>query len=118
MCSFSHTSADPAGRDINLEFMSDEMPDETGLQEPMVARIEVENLGSAISEKEISDALQQMNGVSSVTIAKDAVHVTYDPMQTSEIKIEAAIRKSGNTVTAAETDREMPHADTTERRVD
>jgi copper chaperone CopZ len=98
--------------------MSEEIPDETGFQEPMVARIEVENLGSAISEKAISDALRQVNGVSDVTIAKDAVHVTYDPMQTSEIKIEEAIRKSGNTVTAAETDREMPHADTAERRAD
>jgi len=37
------------------------------------------------------------------------MHVTYDPLATSEKKIEEAVRASGNTVKAATTDTETPH---------
>ncbi len=37
-----------------------------------------------------------------------AIHVTYDPLQTTEKKMEESIRASGNSVTSAETDSETP----------
>jgi len=37
-----------------------------------------------------------------------AIHVTYDPLQTTEKKIEESIRASGNSVTSAASDSEMP----------
>ncbi len=37
-----------------------------------------------------------------------AIHVTYDPLQTTEKKIEESIRASGNSVTSAATDSETP----------
>ncbi|MEP6604270.1 MAG: hypothetical protein ABJB69_10005 [Spartobacteria bacterium] len=91
--------------------MSDELPQTEPSSELMVARINVEELGSATKEKEISDALQVLKGVTVVTIAKGAVHVTYDPLETSEKHLEQAIRGAGGTVTAADTDRETPHPD-------
>jgi len=37
------------------------------------------------------------------------MYVTYDPFDTTEKKIEEAVRASGNTVKAATTDTETPH---------
>lgn len=41
-------------------------------------------------------------------IENGAIHVTYDPLRTTEKKIEESIRASGNSVTSAETDSELP----------
>ena len=84
-------------------------PEDSALREAMVARLEIEQLGDAGSEKQITDALAALNGVSEVKIEKDAVFVTYDPLLTTEKKIEAAIRSGGNIVKAATTDTEAPH---------
>jgi len=44
-------------------------------------------------------------------IENDALHASYDPLATSEKKIEQAIRSTGSTVKAAATDTETAHPD-------
>ena len=44
-------------------------------------------------------------------IENDALHVSYDPLATSEKKIEQAIHSTGSTVKAAATDTETAHPD-------
>src|SRR4030095_15462913 len=48
------------------------------------------------------------DGVQEVNIENGAIHVTYNPLRTTEKKIEESIRASGNSVTSAETDSETP----------
>jgi len=74
----------------------------------MVARIESDGVGSPTHEKAITDALDSIDGVEEVSMENGAIHVTYDPLQTTEKRIEESIRASGNSVTSAETDSEMP----------
>ena len=74
----------------------------------MVARIESESLGSPAHEKAITEALNTIDGVQEVSIENGAIHVMYDPLQTTEKKIEDSIRASGNSVTSAETESETP----------
>jgi copper chaperone CopZ len=81
----------------------------SALSEAMVARIEVEELGVAANEKEMTDAVTALPGVREVKIENGAMHVTYDPLATTEKKIEEAVRASGNTVKAAAADTETPH---------
>jgi len=80
----------------------------TALVATMVARVESEGVGSPTHEKAITDAVNALDGVEEVSIENGAIHVTYDPLQTTEKKIEESIRASGNRVTSAETDSEMP----------
>ena len=81
----------------------------SALDEVMVARIEIEGIGVAANEKEMSDSVTALPGVREVKIENGAMHVSYDPLATSEKKIEKAVRASGNTVKAATTDTETPH---------
>jgi copper chaperone CopZ len=74
----------------------------------MLARIESEGVGSPPHEKAITEALDTIDGVQEVSIENGAIHVTYDPLQTTEKRIEDSIRASGNSVTSAETESEMP----------
>jgi copper chaperone CopZ len=74
----------------------------------MVARIESEGVGSPTHEKAITYALNTIDGVQEVSIENGAIHVTYDPLQTTEKKIEDSIRASGNSVASAETESETP----------
>ena len=74
----------------------------------MVARIESEGVGSPNHEKAITDAVNAIDGVEEVSIEHGAIHVTYDPLQTTEKRIEDSIRASGNSVTSAETESETP----------
>jgi copper chaperone CopZ len=74
----------------------------------MVARIESEGVGSPTHEKAITDALDSIDGVEEVSIEHGAIHVTYDPLQTTEKRIEDSIRASGNSVASAETESETP----------
>ena len=83
-------------------------PENAALSEPMVARLEIEQLGDAAREKQITDAVTALSGVKDVKV-KDALFVTYDPLITTEKKIEAAVRSSRSTVKAAGTDTEGPH---------
>ncbi len=74
----------------------------------MVARIESDGVGSPTHEKAITDALDSIDGIEEVSIEHGAIHVTYDPLQTTEKKIEESICASGNSVTSAATDSETP----------
>jgi hypothetical protein len=42
-------------------------------------------------------------------IQKGALHISYDPLTTTEKKIEQAVRSTGNTVKTAATDTETAH---------
>jgi hypothetical protein len=44
-------------------------------------------------------------------IQKGALHISYDPLTTTDKKIEQAVRSTGNTVKAAATDTETAHPD-------
>jgi len=77
----------------------------------MVARIESDSIGFPTHEKAITEALMAIEGVCDVKIATGAIHVTYDPLKTSDKKIEESIRASGNSVTSAATETETPHPD-------
>ena len=77
----------------------------------MVARIEIKELGDSVRQKEITDAVEALNGVIETKIEKRAVHVSYDPLTTAEKKIEQAIRSTGTTIKAAATDTEGAHPD-------
>jgi copper chaperone CopZ len=81
------------------------------LTETMVARIEVQDIGDPSREKEITEAVEALNGVIQFKIEKGALHVSYDPLTTTEKKIEQAVRSTGSTVKAAATERETAHAD-------
>ena len=82
---------------------------DSGLNEPMVARIQIQEIGEAAKEKKMMDAVTALAGVHEVKIEKGAMHVTYDPLTTTEKKIEEAVRASGSKVKAADTDTQTPH---------
>jgi hypothetical protein len=88
-----------------------EEPDQAhlSLSETMVARIEIKELGDPASESQITDAILALNGVIDARIQKGALHVSYDPLATTEKKIEQAVRSTGNTVKDAATDTEAAH---------
>ena len=90
-----------------------EQPDHTdsSLSETMAARIEINELGNPARERKITDAVAGLNGVIETKIENGALHVSYDPLATSEKKIEQAIRSSGAAVKAVATDTEAAHPD-------
>ena len=77
----------------------------------MAARIEIKELDDPVRQKQISDAVEALDGVIETKIEKGALHVSYDPLATTEKKIEQAVRSTGNTVKAAATDTKTPHPD-------
>ena len=81
------------------------------LNETMIARLEINELGDPARQKEITDAVEALGGVIEIKIEKEALHVSYDPLATTEKKIEQAIRSTGSTVKAAATDMENAHPD-------
>jgi copper chaperone CopZ len=89
-----------------------EEPDhaDSRLNETMTARIEIDELDPA-RQKEITDAVEGLNGVIEIKIEKGALHVSHDPLATTEKKIEQAVRSTGNAVKAAVTDTESAHPD-------
>jgi hypothetical protein len=84
---------------------------DSSLSETMAARIEIEELGDPTRQKEITDAVQALNGVIETKIENGALHVSYDPLATTEKKIEQTVRSTGSSVKAAATDIETAHAD-------
>ena len=88
-------------------------PDPAGssLSETMAARIEIKELGDPAHQKKITDAVKALDGVIEAKIENGALHVSYDPLATSEKKIEQAVRSTGSTVKAAATDTEAAHPD-------
>jgi copper chaperone CopZ len=84
---------------------------DSSLSETMAARIEINELGDPVRQKEITDAVEALDGVIEAKIENGALHVSYDPLATSEKKIEQAIRSTGTTIKAAATDTEGAHPD-------
>src|SRR5215813_3919049 len=84
---------------------------DSSLSETMAARIEVKELGDPARQKKIIDAVEALDGVIELKIEKGALHVSYDPLATTEKKIEQAIRSTGTTIKAAATDTEGAHPD-------
>ena len=82
---------------------------DSSLSETMAARIEIKELGDPAHQKKITDAVQALDGVIETKIAKGALHVSYDPLTTTEKKIEHAIRSTGTTTNAAATATEGAH---------
>ena len=77
----------------------------------MAARIEIKNLGNPARQKKLIDPILALDGVIEAKIENDALHVSYDPLTTSEKKIEQAVRSTGNTIKAVATDTEAKHPD-------
>jgi copper chaperone CopZ len=86
-------------------------PANTNLSETMAARIEINHLEDPAHQKKITDAVESVDGVIETKILKGALHVSYDPLATTEKKIEHAIRSTGTTVKSAATDTEGAHPD-------
>jgi copper chaperone CopZ len=86
-------------------------PADSSLSETMAARIEINELGDPARQKEITDAVEALDGVIETKIEKGALHVSYDPLVTTEKKIEQAVRSIGTTIKAAATDTEGAHPD-------
>ena len=89
-----------------------------GSSETMVARLEIEELGDPAREREMIEAVVALEGVVEAKIEKGALHVSYDPLATTEKKLEQAVRGTGNTVKAAATETahpELPHAATAQK---
>jgi hypothetical protein len=86
-------------------------PADSSLSETMAARIEITELGDPSHQKKLVDAVEALDGVIETRIEKGALHVSYDPLTTTEKKIEQTIRSTGTTITAAATDTEGAHPD-------
>jgi copper chaperone CopZ len=84
---------------------------DSSLSETMAARIEVNDVGDPAHQKKITDAVEALDGVIETKIEKGALHVSYDPLATTEKKIEQAIRSTGTTIKTAVTDTEGAHPD-------
>jgi copper chaperone CopZ len=84
---------------------------ELSLSSTMAARIEIQELGDPARQRKIIDAVGALDGVVEVKIENGALHVSYDPLATTEKKIEQAVRSTGNTVKAAAADTKTPHPD-------
>ena len=77
----------------------------------MAARIQIKKLGDPAHQKKITDAVEALDGVIEAKIEKGALHVSYDPLLTTEKKIEYAIRSTGTNIETAATDTEGAHPD-------
>jgi copper chaperone CopZ len=86
-------------------------PADSSLTETMAARIEINELGDLVRQKEITDAIEALDGVIEAKIENDALHVSYDPLATSEKKIEQGIRSTCSTVKTTATDTKTAHPD-------
>ncbi len=77
----------------------------------MAAQIEIDEAGDPVRQKKIADAVGALDGVIEMKIVQGAVYVSYDPLATTEKKIEQAIRSTGTSIKAAATDTEVAHPD-------
>jgi len=73
-------------------------PADSSLSETMAARIEIEEVEDLAHQKKITDAVKALDGVIETKIEKGALHVSYDPLTTTEKKIEQAIRSTGTSI--------------------
>jgi copper chaperone CopZ len=79
-------------------------------EELLVARFEIEEAGAPVNA-DISAALKGIKGVKAIAISNGAIEVTYDPLQTSEKRIEEVVRHSGIKPSRTEIGWESPHPD-------
>src|SRR5260370_37032014 len=86
-------------------------PADSSLRETMAARIEIKELDDPVRQKEISDAVKARDGVIETKIETGALHGSYDPLATSEKKIEQPIRSTATTIKTAATDTQGVHPD-------
>jgi hypothetical protein len=86
-------------------------PADSSLRETMAARIEINELGDPVRQKELTDAVEVLDGVIETKIEKGTLHVSYDPLATTEKKIEQAIRSTETSIKTAATDTEGAHPD-------
>jgi copper chaperone CopZ len=86
-------------------------PADSSLRQTMAARFEIKELGDPAHQKEITDAVEALNGVIETKIEKGALHVSYDPLAATEKKIEEAIRSTGTTIKTAAVGTEGAHPD-------
>ena len=70
-------------------------PADSSLSATMAARIEIKDLGDPAHQKKITDAVAALNGVIETKIEKDVLNVSYDPLATTEKKIELPDQFSG-----------------------
>lgn len=94
--------------------MSDPSQDLQGAAEYLQATISVEHLDSVTTEDHVRKALEALPGVRSVSFVEGKLHVSYDPLQTSEQEMEAAIQKRGEHPVEGCTERVSPFADLSE----
>jgi copper chaperone CopZ len=86
-------------------------PADSSLTETMAGRIEIKELGDPAHQKKVTDAVEALDGVTEAKIEKGALHVSYDPLATTEKKIEQAVRSTGSTIKTAATDTKDAHPD-------
>jgi len=77
----------------------------------MAARIEINELKDPAQQKKMIDAVQALDGVIETKMEKGVLYVSYDPLATTEKKIEQAIRSTGTIIKAVTTDTESAHPD-------
>jgi copper chaperone CopZ len=106
---FGYTKSSPLARTSSMKDKPDSA--NSSLSETMAARIEIKELGDPAHQKKITDAVEALDGVIETKIAKGALHVSYDPLTSTEKKIEQAIRSTGTSIKAAATDTEGAHPD-------
>ena len=71
-------------------------PTDSSLNENgMAAGIEIKELGDPVHQKKITDAVGALHGVVETKIEKGALHVSYDPLATTEKKIKQAVCSTG-----------------------
>jgi copper chaperone CopZ len=104
-----YTNSSRLARTLSEEMKEEPDQSRQSLSETMTARIEIEELGDAARQKEITDAVGALDGVIELKIENRALFVSYDPLVTTEKKIEQAVRSTGNTIKTAATDTETAH---------
>lgn len=91
--------------------MSDEPSIPAGTVEYVQATIAVEHLESATIEADVRKAVESQPGVQSLSIVEGKLHVCYDPLQTSERELEAAIERMGEHPIEGTAERTSPFSD-------
>jgi hypothetical protein len=84
---------------------------DTNLTETMAAKIDIEPVSDPAGEKRIADLVSALEGVTDFRIENGVVHVSYDPLTSSEKKIAHAVSAAGGKVKAADSETEAPHPD-------
>jgi copper chaperone CopZ len=84
---------------------------DTNLTETMAAKIEIEPMNDPAGENRIAEGVAALDGVTDFKIKNGVVHVSYDPLTTSEKKIEHAVSAAGGKIKATESETEIPHPD-------